>query len=158
MTGVQTCALPICFPVTIRMQGILAGALKWRQKFAADAQYNDINKHIVDILASKATVKLSMKDREKIVYLYDFFPDVEVMKSLCTLVNRGSHVITKISSYGDAELKTKFNTIFNAGNILSTLIQNDYSDIRSSEIYLHLKLDELTYKKDTPLEIGRAHV
>jgi len=112
-----------------------SGALKWRQKFPADAHYNDINQHIKEIIDNKTKLIFNTK----IIYLYDFFPSLDVLKSLCNLVNKGAHVITKISSYGDDDLKTKFNTVYNMHNVTSTLIQNDYSDIRSSEIYVHLQ-------------------
>ena len=111
-----------------------SGALKWQQAFKSDYQYNNLNEHIEEIIT------LRRIDNQNYVYLFDFMPDQEQIKSLMKLLYVGGDVITKFSSYGDANLVEKFNTMYNTSNVLVTIIQNDHSDIRSSEFYVHLSL------------------
>ena len=122
------------------------GALKWLLKRQPDHWYHDINEHIQDLHQLGEIQK-------EVVYLFDYYMHEDMIRSFISIINTGAHLITKIDSYRDSKILEKFNTLYNAGNVVATLIQNDYSDLQSSEVYVHLQCTN-KIQKDRTVDIN----
>ena len=61
MTGVQTCALPICFPVTIRPQGLPHVAAATAAEIAAAAFAPFVQKRLASLLRSRDACEAELK-------------------------------------------------------------------------------------------------
>lgn len=123
------------------------GALKWRHNEKPDFYYNNIGEHIDELIDIGEVNK-------NVIYLFDYYIDDDMISAFSKLINIGAHVITKVDTYADPKLIQKFNTIYNTGKIMSTLIQNDHSDLKSSELYVHFQLIK---DKDQPNIITEKH-
>ena len=88
MTGVQTCALPICFPVTIALFYI-------NNRFTYEAQLRDIDrlkKELIDAKYESLTVSEELMQMSRQSYVIDKLreqgSDLEVSTEPAVVINR----------------------------------------------------------------------
>lgn len=108
------------------------GALKWLLRKKPDHYYHNINDHIRD-LHNLGEI------RHDVVYIFDYFMEDDMIDSFLSIIRTGANIITKVDSFRDSNIVQKFNTLYNAKDVVVTLIQNDYSDLQSSELYVHIQ-------------------
>ena len=165
MTGVQTCALPICFPVTIGGGGGSAPIATADGEVQRQAMGLQIGRQTAELALMQAQTKKTEAEAEKIagVQKENTIADTAVKQATAKIQEVAARVANDTEQdqiraiiYAANEQVEKAREQFNKAQVAEETQQAEIAKIKISAISQGLNAILIENKRDN--EIGRAHV